>query len=224
MNLDELNNCIIDCRKCDRLVNYRNSREIPARYSGETYWNKPITGYGDMNGKILVIGLAPAFNGGNRTGRIFTGDHSSDFLISSLYQAGLTNIPTSENRNDGLEYRNMYITLALKCAPPDNKPLNDELIKCSDFMYQEIDRMKNIRAIVCLGKIAFDAVIKYFKSRGINTKNIKFGHRAYYDISGIRLYGSYHPSPRNVNTGLLKKEDFISLFKSVREYAESKYS
>ncbi|WMT52227.1 MAG: uracil-DNA glycosylase [Ferroplasma sp.] len=221
MNYDELNKCIVNCRKCKRLVDYRNTREIPARYSGEEYWNKPITGYGDINGKILVIGLAPAFNGGNRTGRIFTGDHSSDFLISSLYEVGLTSIPTSENRNDGLKYNDMYITLALKCAPPDNKPLNVELNNCSSYMHQEIDQMKNVRAIICLGKIAFDAVIKYYKSRGTNTKNIKFGHGVYYDISGIRLYGCYHPSPRNVNTGLLKKDDFISLFRSVREYAES---
>ena len=221
MNSHELNKYIIDCRKCERLVNYRNTREIPARYSVEEYWNKPITGYGDINGKILVIGLAPAFNGGNRTGRIFTGDRSSEFLISSLYEAGLTNIPTSENRNDGLEYNNMYITLALKCAPPDNKPLNQELRNCSGFMYQEIDQMKNVKAIVCLGKIAFDSVISYFKTKGINTKNMKFTHKKYYDISGIRLYGSYHPSPRNVNTGLLTKNDFISLFRSVKQYAES---
>ncbi len=219
MSIDELNKCIIDCRKCERLVNYRNTREIPSRYSGEAYWDKPITGYGDINGKILVIGLAPAFNGGNRTGRIFTGDRSSDFLISSLYETGLTNIPTSDNRYDDLQYNNMYITLALKCAPPDNKPLNEELINCSDFMYREIDQMKNVKAVVCLGKIAFDSIIKYFKTRGVDTKNMKFGHGKYYDISGIRLYGSYHPSPRNVNTGLLTKNDFISLFRSVKQYA-----
>jgi uracil-DNA glycosylase family 4 len=221
MKLDELNKCIIDCRKCTRLVEYRKNREIPARYAGGEYWDAPITGYGDINGKILIIGLAPAFNGGNRTGRIFTGDRSSDFLISSLYGVGLTNIATSENRDDGLEYKNMYITLALKCAPPDNKPLKEELENCSGFMHQEIDEMRNVRAIVCLGKIAFDSVINYFKTRGINTKNMKFGHGKFYDISGIRLYGSYHPSPRNVNTGLLTKENFISLLKSVKEYAES---
>ena len=157
------------------------------------------------------MGLAPAFNGDNRTGRIFTGDKSSDFLISSMYEVGLTNIPTSERTGDGLEYNDMYITLALRCAPPDNKPLKSELENCRGFIENEIRLMKNLKAILSLGKIAFDSVINDFKSRGIRISGIRFSHGTHYDISGIRVYCSYHPSPRNVNTGLLKKEDFISL-------------
>jgi uracil-DNA glycosylase family 4 len=220
MNTDELNKKIIACRKCPRLIEYRNKREIPARYINEKYWDKPVTGYGDIDSKILAVGLAPAFNGGNRTGRIFTGDKSSDFLISSMYRAGLANIPTSQNINDGLKYNNMYITLALKCAPPDNKPLKCELENCSTYIENEIDLMHNLRSILCLGKISFDSVIKYFRSKNIKTAGIKFVHGKHYDISGIRLYCSYHPSPRNVNTGLLKKDDFISLLKEIKAYSD----
>ncbi len=166
------------------------------------------------------MGLAPAFNGDNRTGRIFTGDKSSDFLISSMYEVGLTNIPTSERTGDGLEYNDMYITLALRCAPPDNKPLKSELENCRGFIENEIRLMKNLKAILSLGKIAFDSVINDFKSRGIRISGIRFSHGTHYDISGIRVYCSYHPSPRNVNTGLLKKEDFISLLREIRNYVD----
>ena len=220
MNLGKLNEGVISCRKCARLVEYRNSMGIPGRYSGENYWNKPVTGYGDINGRILAVGLAPAFNGGNRTGRIFSGDKSSDFLISSMYEVGLTNIPTSERPGDGLAYNDMYITLALRCAPPDNKPLKSELENCRGFIESEIRIMKNLKVILCLGKIAFDSVINDFKSRGIKTSGIRFSHGMHYDISGIRIYCSYHPSPRNVNTGLLKKEDFISLLREIKNYVD----
>jgi uracil-DNA glycosylase family 4 len=218
MTLEKLNHEIISCRKCTRLVEYRNNRNPQARYAGEEYWNKPITGYGQIESKILVVGLAPAFDGGNRTGRIFTGDKSSEFLISSLYAARLTNMPTSENKDDGLEYNGIYITLALKCAPPDNKPTKDELNNCNGFIEREIDMMKNLKAIVCLGKIAFDSVIRIFKSKNIKTTGIKFVNEKYYDIAGIRIYCSYHPSPRNVNTGLLKKDNFISLLNDIKNY------
>ncbi|WP_337860770.1 uracil-DNA glycosylase [Ferroplasma sp.] len=218
MSIEELNKEIIACRKCSRLVEYRNTRSVPEKYAIETYWNKPLTGYGDINGKLLVVGLAPAFNGGNRAGRIFTGDKSSDFLISSMYEAGFTNIPVSENINDGLKYNNMYITLALKCAPPDNIPLKCELENCNPYIEKEIDAMHKLKAILCLGKISFDSIIKYFRSRNIKTTGIKFINEKYYDIAGIRLYCSYHPSPRNVNTGLLKKEDFIALLKEIKNF------
>ncbi len=221
MNINSLNNIILKCEKCERLVNYRNNKEIPLKYKNCKYWNKPISGYGDINGNLLVIGLAPAFNGGNRTGRIFTGDKSSDFLVSSLYEAGFANIPTSENKNDGLKYNNMYITLGVRCAPPDNIPLKSEINNCSNYLYDEIDLMKNLKAILCLGKLAFDSAISYFKYKKIDTKNLKFINKKYYDINNIRLYSSYHPSPRNVNTKLLKKDDFIELLKSINEYIKS---
>ncbi len=218
MNIEQLNREIISCRKCTRLVEYRNNRSPGARYNGEVYWNRPITGYGQLDGRLLVVGLAPAFDGGNRTGRIFTGDKSSDFLISSLYTVGLANIPTSERSGDGLQYKNMYITLALKCAPPDNKPTKIELNNCSGFFEKEIEDMKNLKAILCLGKIAFDSVINLLRTRNINNTGFKFHHGKYYDISGTRVYCSYHPSPRNVNTGVLKKDEFISLLNEIRDY------
>ncbi|KJE49149.1 MULTISPECIES: uracil-DNA glycosylase [Acidiplasma] len=218
MNLNEE---IINCRKCPRLVEYRTTREIPRRYSGEIYWSRPVTGYGDIHGKLLVIGLAPAFNGGNRTGRIFTGDKSSDFLISALYEAGFTNIPTSTSRDDGLTYNDMYITLALKCAPPDNIPLKDELINCQPFLIREIQMMDKLRAVLVLGKIAFDSYLRILSEKGINIKNVKFGNELYYDINGIRLYCSYHPSPRNVNTGSLKRENFIKFLREIKKYINS---
>jgi len=218
MNIEKLNCEIISCRKCTRLVEYRSSRSPRAGFAGEIYWNKPITGYGSIAGRVLIVGLAPAFDGGNRTGRIFTGDKSSDFLISSLYAAGLANMPTSERKDDGLEYIDTYITLALKCAPPDNKPAKEELNHCSGFFEKEIEQMENLKAILCLGKIAFDSTLKFFRAHQINTRGIKFIHGKYYNIGGVRLYCSYHPSPRNVNTGLLRKEEFISLLKKIRNF------
>lgn len=218
MNIEKLNCEIISCRRCTRLVEYRSSRSPRAAFAGEIYWNKPITGYGSTAARILIVGLAPAFDGGNRTGRIFTGDKSSDFLISSLYAAGLANMPTSERKDDGLEYIDTYITLALKCAPPDNKPAKEELNNCSGFFEREIEQMENIKAILCLGKIAFDSTLKFFRDHQINTRGIKFIHGKYYDIGDVRLYSSYHPSPRNVNTGLLRKEEFISLLREIRNF------
>ncbi len=221
MNMDRLDHDILKCKKCERLVNYRNNREVPLKFKNCKYWNKPVLGYGDINGNLLVIGMAPAFNGGNRTGRIFTGDKSSDFLISSLYEAGFTNIPTSENRNDGLKYNNMYITLAVRCAPPDNIPLKSEIANCSSYLHNEIDSMKNLKAVLCLGKLAFDSALSYLKIKKINTKKLKFINGKYYEINNIRLYSSYHPSPRNVNTKLLKKNDFINLLRSIDNYVKS---
>ncbi|SMD31198.1 uracil-DNA glycosylase [Picrophilus oshimae] len=212
-----INDEIIGCTKCDRLIKYREFVEKHKKYN-EEYWSRPITGYGDINGRLLIIGLAPAAHGGNRTGRIFTGDKSSDFLVSSLYSAGITNQPESRSRDDGLIYIDSYITLALKCAPPENKPLKCELKNCSVFLFNEIRSMVNLRAVLVLGRIAFDSYINYLKTENVDTKNIKFKNFAYYDINNIRLYCSYHPSPRNVNTGLLKKDDFVNFLISIRSY------
>ncbi len=210
-------NDVIKCTKCERLIKYRAFIEQHKKYDQE-YWSRPIPGYGDINGRLLIIGLAPAAHGGNRTGRIFTGDKSSDFLVSSLYQAGITNQPLSKSIDDGLIYIDSYITLALKCAPPENKPLNSELKNCSAFLFDEIRSMRSLKAVLVLGKIAFDSYINYLKKLNVNTKNVKFKNFVYYDINNVRLYCSYHPSPRNVNTGLLKKDDFIEFLKSIKFY------
>ena len=168
--------------------------------------------------EFLLWGLHLPSMGATEQAEFSQGIKVRIFLISSMYEVGLTNIPTSERPGDGLAYNDMYITLALRCAPPDNKPLKSELENCRGFIESEIRIMKNLKVILCLGKIAFDSVINDFKSRGIKTSGIRFSHGMHYDISGIRIYCSYHPSPRNVNTGLLKKEDLISILREIRNY------
>ena len=160
-----LNRKIINCTKCRRLVTFRKkiAKKKRKQYINEKYWGKPITGFGDIRGKILLVGLAPAAHGGNRTGRVFTGDRSADFLYKCLYKAKMSNQATSENKNDGLKLYNAYITTALKCVPPGDKPTPLELKNCFVFFKKEIDLLKNIKIIVALGKIAFDACIHFYK-------------------------------------------------------------
>ena len=214
-----LNKKIINCKKCQRLVAFRKkiAKEKRKQYINEKYWGKPITGFGDINGKILLIGLAPAAHGGNRTGRVFTGDRSAEFLYKCLYKAKMSNQPTSENKNDGLKLYNAYITAPLKCDPPEDKPLKIELDNCSKFFNKELEYLKNINVVVALGKIAFDAC-KYFYQKQINLdKNVKFGHGEIFKLeNGISLVGCYHPSPRNVNTGRINVNKMTNLFIKVK--------
>ena len=163
--ISELNNSIIKCNKCTRLVNFRKkiAKNKRKQYIDQTYWAKPITGFGDKNGKILFVGLAPAAHGGTRTGRVFTGDKSSDFLYKCLYGANISNQPTSTHVNDGLKLYNAYITTALKCVPPEDKPSKEELHNCFNFFDREINNLKNLKVIVALGKIAFDACAYFYK-------------------------------------------------------------
>ena len=160
-----LNKKIISCSKCRRLVTFRKkiAKEKRKQYINEKYWGKPITGFGDIYGKILLVGLAPAAHGGNRTGRVFTGDRSANFLYKCLYKAKMSNQQTSENKNDGLKLYNTYITTALKCVPPGDKPTPLELRTCFNYFKQEIDLLKNVKIIIALGKIAFDACIQFYK-------------------------------------------------------------
>ncbi len=218
MSIDKFNKDIIKCVKCKSLIEYRNSREVPEIYKNCNYWNKPLTGYGNINGKLMIVGLAPAFNGGNRTGRVFTGDKSADFLVSALYDIGFANIPTSTKKDDGLIYHDIYLTEAVRCAPPDNKPSKEEIHNCEPYLFTEIEMMHNIKAILVLGKLAYDSVINYFKSKNISTSGMKFIHGKFYDINGIRLYCSYHPSPRNVNTGRLTSNKFRELLENIKNY------
>ena len=156
---EKLNKKIIACNKCSRLVKFRKkiSSEKRKQYLNETYWGKPITGFGDNKGKILFVGLAPAAHGGTRTGRVFTGDKSSDFLYKCLFKAKISNQPTSKHINDGLKLYNAYITTALKCVPPEDKPTSEELHNCFNFFDKEINNLKNLKVIVALGKLAFEA-------------------------------------------------------------------
>ena len=167
MNLGfvKLNKSIIKCSKCPRLVKFRNkiSNDKRKQYKNETYWGKPITGFGDVHGKLLFVGLAPAAHGGTRTGRVFTGDRSSDFLYKCLYGVKISNQSYSDNINDGLKLKNAYITTALKCVPPGDKPNKNELSNCFSFFHNEIKNLKNLKTIVALGKIAFDSCVLFFK-------------------------------------------------------------
>ena len=215
-NLETLNKKIIACKKCPRLVAFKKkiSTEKRRQYINETYWGKPITGHGDVNAKILIVGLAPAAHGGTRTGRVFTGDASSTFLFQCLYKAKLCNQPTSVNKQDGLQLYHSYITTVLKCVPPLDKPLPEELENCSSFFKNEIILLKQLTMIVALGKIAFDACIKFYKQNyKLNNKDFIFSHGKHYALpDGKTLVGCYHPSPRNVNTGRININKMTNIF------------
>ena len=221
ISLDDLNNKIIKCKLCKRLVTFRNkiSKEKRKKYMQEIYWGKPITGYGDSNAQLLMIGLAPAAHGGNRTGRVFTGDKSADFLFKCLYQAKLANQPTSNYRNDGLKLYNIYLTVALKCVPPGDKPTPLELKTCSKFFKNEINLLPNVNTIVALGKIAFDACVNYYKENyPIKNKDFVFSHGGKYKLPDEKiLIGSYHPSPRNVNTGRINIKKMVLLLNEIKK-------
>lgn len=212
----KLNKTIIKCNKCSRLVKFRKkiSRVKRKQYENQIYWGKPITGFGDVNSKILIVGLAPAAHGGTRTGRVFTGDKSSEFLYKCLYKAKISNQSISININDGLKLKNAFITTALKCVPPGDKPNRNELDNCSKFFNQEINNLKNLNVIIALGKIAFDSCVYFYKKNyNLNQKFI-FGHGKIYRLpNNIKLVGCYHPSPRNVNTGRINLNKMSNLFK-----------
>ena len=217
----KLNKTIVKCSKCSRLVKFRKkiSKFKRKQYINEKYWGKPITGFGDINSRILIVGLAPAAHGGTRTGRVFTGDRSAEFLYKCLHKAKMSNQSTSENKNDGLKLYNSYITTALKCVPPGDKPTNGELKTCFNYFKEEIDLLKNVKIIIALGKIAFDACIKFYKENYLfNNKNFIFKHGAKYKLPDKKiLIGCYHPSPRNVNTKRIDVNKMVKLFKNSKK-------
>ncbi len=219
-NISNLNSKIIKCKVCPRLIKFRDKivKNKRKQFVNEKYWGKPITGFGDSKAKILFVGLAPAAHGGTRTGRVFTGDKSSDFLYKCLFKAKISNQSNSDHINDGLKLKNAYITTALKCVPPEDKPLKIELDNCARFFNQELKLLKNLKVVIALGKIAFDAC-KYFYQKKLNLdKTLKFGHGKIFKLeNGIFLVGCYHPSPRNVNTGRINKKKMVSLFNKVKK-------
>lgn len=218
----ELNDEITACEKCKRLVEFRN-RVLAgsSRYSGEEFWRKPVPGFGDIDGKLLVVGLAPAASGANRTGRVFTGDKSSEILVTSFHRNGLSNQAKSENRKDGLEYRDMFLSLAVRCVPPDNLPQGEEISNCLPYLTSEILLMKNLKCIVALGTVAFNSIKSVFKHFGHDVRGIKFLHGSFYDVGEFRLYSCYHPSPRNINTGRTSLDDITKVIGEAKEYAQS---
>ena len=221
-SIQTLNNKIIKCKLCPRLISFRDKivKNKRKQFINENYWGKPITGFGDINAKILFVGLAPAAHGATRTGRVFTGDKSSDFLYKCLFKAKISNQSNSDHIKDGLKLNNAFITTTLKCVPPEDKPLKKEQENCFKFLNQEISFLKNIKVIVALGKIGFDSCIYFFKKNYDFSKNVKFSHGAIYDLpNNIKIVGCYHPSPRNVNTGRINEKKMTSLFKKVLKLA-----
>ncbi len=223
--LIQLNREIIACTRCPRLVAYREqvAREKRRAYRDWEYWGKPVPGFGDPNARVLIMGLAPGAHGSNRTGRPFTGDASGNFLYPVLYETGFANQPTAVDRNDGLELRDLYITAAARCAPPDNKPLPEELLNCAPYLDQEIAGLKKLKVVVALGKIGFDAYLNYLKRRGLLTSKAQyvFAHGAKYMLPDTKtLLASYHPSNQNTQTGKLTRSMFVKIFKEAVRLAD----
>ena len=220
MQLSELENKIIKCKKCPRLVKFRNkiAKEKRKQYINENYWGKPITGFGNSNAKIIIVGLAPAAHGGNRTGRVFTGDKSSDFLYKCLFKANISNQSNSDYKHDGLRLKNAYITTALKCVPPGDKPHPLELKTCFKYFKEEINLLNKSRVIIALGKIAFDACVAFYKSQyNLTNQKYNFSHGINYILPDNKiLIGCYHPSPRNVNTKRININKMVKLFNKAK--------
>ena len=223
IRLNTLNKTIINCKKCPRLVEFVKTVSTKKRKQNinEIYWGKPVPGFGNINSKLAIIGLAPAAHGGTRTGRAFTGDKSGDFLFKCLFKSGISNQAFSKNLNDNLKLKSTYITNILKCVPPEDKPNSNELSNCSNYFNQEILNLKNLRIIVTLGKVAFDNCVKIYKKKfDIKEKYIfKHGKTQLLPNKTI-LLPSYHPSPRNVNTGLISEEMMVNLFLKAKTIAK----
>jgi uracil-DNA glycosylase family 4 len=207
--LELLEGEIVDCRRCPRLVEWREraGREAPRRFAGESYWARPVPGFGDPDARILVLGLAPAANGANRTGRIFTGDESGNFLWPALHAAGLASRPTSVRAGDGLVATGVWITAAVKCAPPGNKPLPQERGNCAPYLARELSALGAVRVVLALGAFAWDAALATFAALGEPTPRPRprFGHGAEVRIGRWTLLGSYHVSQQNTYTGRLTR-------------------
>lgn len=220
-----LNREVVACTRCPRLVIYREEVAVVKRraYRDWKYWGKPVPGFGDPQASILVLGLAPGAHGSNRTGRPFTGDASGNFMYPILYEAGFASQPNATDRNDGLKLKNLYITAAVRCAPPDNKPLPSELANCAPYLDREVDILKRVRVVVALGRIGFEAYLNHLKARGLVTskKEYVFKHGAYYQMpDGKILLASYHPSNQNTQTGKLTKKMFTEIFQLAARLAE----
>ena len=224
--LTVLNQKIITCRKCPRLVRHREevARTKRRAFRECTYWGRPVPGFGDANAELLIIGLAPAAHGANRTGRMFTGDRSGDFLYQHLYFAGLASQSTSTHCEDGLKLRNAYITAAARCPPPENRPLPKELESCSGYLERELELLKP-KAVLALGKIAFEAFLKVLVRNGAipSRAGYAFSHGAHFELPGElpRLFASYHPSQQNTQTGRLTSKMFQNVLQKIRRFLDA---
>lgn len=220
--LKVLQETIAQCTLCPRLTTYRQAiaRTKVKRFQDWDYWGRPVPGFGDPQAQLFVIGLAPAAHGGNRTGRVFTGDRSGDWLYEALYAFGFANQPESIHKDDGLQLWNCYVAAAVRCAPPANKPTREEFTACRPYLLEELRLLTHIRVVVALGKIAFDEYLKACKELGqkLPSPTPKFGHGQRYDLpSGITLIGSYHPSQQNTFTGKLTRPMFHAVFQAAQQ-------
>jgi uracil-DNA glycosylase family 4 len=223
-SLVAVRDAIVTCERCPRLRTYckQIGREKRRAYRDDTYWARPVPGFGDPNARVLIVGLAPAAHGANRTGRVFTGDGaggSGDFLMSALNRAGFANLTTSHHPDDGLTLRDAFILAAVRCAPPQNKPTPEEIANCLPHFDAELDALPNVRFVIALGKIGFDAYLNLLKHRGLVIRpKPAFGHGVAYAMpNGHTLVGCYHPSRQNTNTGKLTARMMDRVFKIVRE-------
>ena len=223
ISLREVHEQIVSCERCPRLRTYcaEIARVKKKAHRDEVYWGRPVPGFGDPGARVLLIALAPAAHGANRTGRVFTGDGpggSGDFLMAALHRAGFANIPTSRHPGDGLVLTDAFIAAAARCAPPDNKPTREEVANCRPHLDAEFAALPNVRVVVGLGKIAFDAYLQLLKQRGVVLRpRPAFGHGVTYELAtGPTLIGCYHPSRQNTNTGTLTATMMDDVFRRVR--------
>jgi uracil-DNA glycosylase family 4 len=221
--LSRVHDEIVECTRCDRLRTYcaRIAREKKAAHRDDTYWGRPVPGFGDPEARVLVLGLAPAAHGANRTGRVFTGDGSGDFLMRAMHAAGFASLPTSRCANDGLRLHDAYITAAVRCAPPDNKPTPEEIRSCHPHLVSEVHALCRLRVIVALGRIGFDAALRLLAERGITVRpKPPFAHGAIFSPpDGPTVIASYHPSRQNTNTGKLTPPMLAAVFRTAANRA-----
>jgi uracil-DNA glycosylase len=223
-SLERVREDVIVCRRCPRLVAWREqvAKQKVARFARWDYWGRPVPGWGDPRARVLILGLAPAAHGGNRTGRIFTGDRSGDFLYASLHRTGFSNQPISVSPDDGLRVRDAYLAAVNRCAPPANKPTPEERDNCLPFLQRELTHLQRLRVIVALGAFAWDGALRAMASLGhVSRPRPKFGHLAESNVGPYRLLGCYHPSQQNTFTGKLTPEMLDDAFVRARELAKS---
>ncbi len=214
---------VVACRRCPRLVAWREAVALapPARYAGQPYWAKPLPGFGDPDARLLVVGLAPAAHGGNRTGRIFTGDRSGDWLFASLWRAGLASQPTSVDAGDGLRLRDTYIAAVVRCAPPQNKPAPEERDACLPYLVRELRALPRVRVLVCLGAFAWDGALRALAASDHRVRpRPRFGHLVEAGVGPYALLGCYHPSQQNTFTGKLTVEMLDAVLARARELTD----
>jgi uracil-DNA glycosylase len=224
-SIPQLNTRIVACRRCPRLVEHREAVAAapPRRYLGQRYWARPLPGFGDPRARLLLVGLAPAANGGNRTGRMFTGDRSGDWLFDALYHAGFANRPTSEQKGDGLSLHDAYVTAAVRCAPPLNKPTLEEIGRCEPYLLTELRLLTRVRVVVGLGRIGWQAYLRGRQALGAPRQRPapKFGHGAVTRFDdGMILIATYHPSQQNTFTGKLTRPMLRGIFETARRLLE----